>query len=65
MRRLVPILEDWRSCSAAVFLFYPTPRQVAAPLQAFIDFLRRTCGRVEARRHDASRASRYGASDRR
>ncbi len=38
--RLVPLLEDWRSRSAAIFLYYPSRRQVAAPLQAFIEFLR-------------------------
>jgi DNA-binding transcriptional LysR family regulator len=38
--RLVPLLEDWRTRSAAIFLYYPSRRQVPVPLQAFIDFLR-------------------------
>jgi DNA-binding transcriptional LysR family regulator len=37
--RLVPLLEDWRTPSAAIFLYYPSRRQVPVPLQAFIDFL--------------------------
>jgi DNA-binding transcriptional LysR family regulator len=39
--RLVPLLEDWRPASAQIFLYYPSRRQVPAPLQAFIAFLRR------------------------
>jgi DNA-binding transcriptional LysR family regulator len=38
--RLVPLLEDWRAPSAAIFLYYPGRRQVPVPLQAFIEFLR-------------------------
>jgi DNA-binding transcriptional LysR family regulator len=38
--RLVPLLEDWRTASAKIFLYYPSRRQVPAPLQAFIEFLR-------------------------
>ena len=38
--RLVPLLEDWRPRSAAIFLYYPSRRQVPVPLQAFIEFLR-------------------------
>jgi DNA-binding transcriptional LysR family regulator len=38
--RLVPLLEDWRTHSAAIFLYYPSRRQVPVPLQAFINFLR-------------------------
>lgn len=38
--RLVPLLEDWRMPSTAIFLYYPSRRQVPAPLQAFIEFLR-------------------------
>jgi DNA-binding transcriptional LysR family regulator len=38
--RLVPLLEDWPTRSAAIFLYYPSRRQVPAPLQAFIEFLR-------------------------
>jgi DNA-binding transcriptional LysR family regulator len=40
--RLVPLLEDWHGASAKVFLYYPSRRQVPAPLQAFIEFLRKT-----------------------
>lgn len=38
--RLVPLLEDWWTRSAAIFLYYPSRRQVPVPLQAFIEFLR-------------------------
>jgi len=38
--RLVPLLEDWIRPAGEVFLYYPSRRQVPAPLQAFIDFLR-------------------------
>jgi DNA-binding transcriptional LysR family regulator len=38
--RLVPVLEDWRTPAAAIFLYYPGRRQVPVPLQAFIEFLR-------------------------
>ena len=38
--RLVPLLEDWRPRSSAIFLYYPSRRQVPVPLQAFIEFLR-------------------------
>src|SRR5713101_712091 len=38
--RLVPLLEDWRTRAAAIFLYYPGRRQVPVPLQAFIEFLR-------------------------
>jgi DNA-binding transcriptional LysR family regulator len=39
--RLLPLLEDWRGASAKVFLYYPSRRQLPAPLQAFIEFLRK------------------------
>jgi DNA-binding transcriptional LysR family regulator len=42
--RLVPLLEDWRAGSAVFSLNYPSRRQVPLPLQAFIEFLRETCG---------------------
>jgi DNA-binding transcriptional LysR family regulator len=38
--RLVSLLEDWRTRSTAIFLYYPSRRQVPVPLQTFIDFLR-------------------------
>ena len=38
--RLVPLLEDWQTRSPALYLYYPSRRQVPAPLQAFIQFLR-------------------------
>ena len=38
--RLVPLLEDWQTPAAAIFLYYPGRRQVPVPLQAFIEFLR-------------------------
>jgi DNA-binding transcriptional LysR family regulator len=36
--RLVPLLEDWQAPSGALFPYYPSRRQVPAPLQAFIEF---------------------------
>ena len=38
--RLVALLDDWRTPSTAIFLYYPSRRQVPVPLQTFIDFLR-------------------------
>lgn len=38
--RLVPLLEDWRTGSDAIYLYYPSRRQIPVPLQAFIEFLR-------------------------
>ena len=38
--RLVPLLEDWQTRSPALYLYYPSRRQIPAPLQAFIQFLR-------------------------
>ncbi len=38
--RLVPLLEDWQPRSTAIFLYYPSRRQVPVPLQAFVEFLR-------------------------
>ena len=38
--RLVPLLEDWQPSPAQIFLYYPSRRQVPAPLQAFIEFVR-------------------------
>jgi DNA-binding transcriptional LysR family regulator len=38
--RLVPLLEDWGPRSMTIFLYYSSRRQVPAPLQAFIGFLR-------------------------
>ena len=38
--RLVSLLEGWRMSSVAIFLYYPSRRQVPVPLQAFIEFLR-------------------------
>jgi len=40
--RLIPLLEDWRLPSNAIFLYYPSRRQVPAPLQAFMEFLRQS-----------------------
>ena len=38
--RPVLLLEDWRPRPTEIFLYYPSRRQVPAPLQAFIQFLR-------------------------
>jgi DNA-binding transcriptional LysR family regulator len=39
--RLVSLLEKWRARSVPIFLYYPSGRRIAAPLQAFIEFLRK------------------------
>jgi DNA-binding transcriptional LysR family regulator len=39
--RLVRLLEDWTPWIDGFYLYYPSRRQVPAPLQAFIDFLRK------------------------
>lgn len=38
--RLVSLLEKWRPRSVPICLYYPGGRRTAAPLQAFIEFLR-------------------------
>lgn len=38
---LVPLLEDWMPSLSDFYLYYPSRRQTPAPLQAFIDFLRK------------------------
>jgi DNA-binding transcriptional LysR family regulator len=40
--RLVPLLEEWAPSYAGYHIFYPSRRQMPAPLKAFIDFMRRT-----------------------
>jgi DNA-binding transcriptional LysR family regulator len=39
--RLVRLLDDWSLTKSGVFLYYSGRRQVPAPLQAFISFVRR------------------------
>jgi DNA-binding transcriptional LysR family regulator len=39
--RLVRVLKDWRVCRQGVFLYHPSRRQIPAPLQAFLDFMRK------------------------
>lgn len=39
--RLVHILDDWSLTKSGVFLYYSGRRQVPAPLQAFVSFVRR------------------------
>ena len=39
--RLVPMLQEWSSSRSGVFIFYPSRRQIPAPLQAFIAFARK------------------------
>jgi DNA-binding transcriptional LysR family regulator len=39
--KLVPLLEDWAPRMSGLFLYYSSRRQVPAPLQAFIAFMRR------------------------
>jgi DNA-binding transcriptional LysR family regulator len=37
--RLVPILTDWTWVSDGFFLYYPSRRQIPAPLQSLMEFL--------------------------
>jgi DNA-binding transcriptional LysR family regulator len=39
-KQLVPLLEDWTPRSVGFFLYYPSRRQMPAPLQAFINVLK-------------------------
>jgi DNA-binding transcriptional LysR family regulator len=39
--RLVTLLEDWAPRLPGFYLYYPSRRQVPAPLQALVDFLRK------------------------
>lgn len=39
--RLVRLIEDWTPRLPGFYLYYPSRRQIPAPLQAFIDFLRK------------------------
>jgi DNA-binding transcriptional LysR family regulator len=39
-KKLIPLLEDWAPPSVGFFLYYSSRRQVPAPLQAFVDFLK-------------------------
>ena len=38
--RLVPVLEDWTPRMSGFFLYHSSRRQMTAPLQAFIDFVK-------------------------
>jgi DNA-binding transcriptional LysR family regulator len=38
--RLVRLLQDWCGHFPAVYLFYPSRRQMPGPLRAFLDFMR-------------------------
>jgi DNA-binding transcriptional LysR family regulator len=44
-RRLVPLLEEWQFRLPGLFLYYPSRRQIPAPLRAFIAFLRKNARR--------------------
>jgi DNA-binding transcriptional LysR family regulator len=39
-KKLIPLLEDWAPPPVGFFLYYPSRRQMPAPLQAFVDFLK-------------------------
>jgi DNA-binding transcriptional LysR family regulator len=48
--QLVPLLGDWCGHMSGVYLYYPSRRQVPAPLRAFIDFMRTQSHFVDAAR---------------
>ena len=37
--RLLPLLEDWRTPSLAVYTIYPSRRYLPGKVRAFVDFL--------------------------
>jgi DNA-binding transcriptional LysR family regulator len=45
--RLVSLLEDWQPAPTQIFLYYPSRHQVPAPLQAFIEFMRKEAKEME------------------
>jgi DNA-binding transcriptional LysR family regulator len=47
--RLVPLLEDWRTRSATLFLYYPSRRLMPPRLQALVGFLRANLRNQHAR----------------
>lgn len=51
--RLVALLEDWMPSLSDFYLYYPSRRQIPAPLQAFIDFLRKETRTARADRPGA------------
>jgi DNA-binding transcriptional LysR family regulator len=44
--RLVRLLEDWAMPRKGLFLYHPSRRQIPAPLQAFVDFMRKHRGEL-------------------
>jgi len=44
-KRLLVLLPDWSTAFSGLFLYYPSRRQVPAPLQVFIDFAKRALSR--------------------
>ena len=47
-KRLVQLLPDWSTAYSGLYIYYPSRRQVPAPLQAFIDFARKAASRRSA-----------------
>ena len=41
-KRLTVLLTDWSTSFSGVYIYYPSRRQIPAPLQAFIDFARKS-----------------------
>jgi DNA-binding transcriptional LysR family regulator len=41
-KRLTALLSDWSASFSGVYIYYPSRRQIPAPLQAFIDFARKS-----------------------
>ncbi len=47
-KRLRVLLPDWSTAYSGLYLYYPSRRQIPAPLQAFIDFAKRATARRSA-----------------
>jgi DNA-binding transcriptional LysR family regulator len=58
---LVSLLEDWAPRMSGLFLYYSNRRQVPAPLQAFIAFMRRHRGAVRSGDHQRNSSRPYSA----
>jgi DNA-binding transcriptional LysR family regulator len=47
-KQLVRLLIDWSTAYSGLYIYYPSRRQIPAPLQAFIEFARKATSRRSA-----------------